>query len=509
MSERAPLVLLPYQQRWVADKSQVKVCEKSRRVGLSWAEAADDTLTASEAGGQDVWYIGYNKEMAQEFIRDCADWARQYQLAASAVEEEVLRDEDKDILTFVIKFASGHRITALSSRPSNLRGKQGIVVIDEAAFHDDLPGLIKAAMALLMWGGKVRIVSTHDGDQNPFNELILECRARKRPYSVHRIEFKAALAEGLYRRICLTTGQAWSQDAEAKWAADLYAFYGEDAAEELDVIPASGEGAFLTRAMIEACMREDIPVLRVSQPDEFAELRPHLREAEMRDWLTEHVATAMAGLDANLMHFVGSDFARSGDVSALWVVAERRDLGLHTPFVLEMRNIPFDQQRQALFYLLDRLPKLGGAALDARGNGQYLAEVTMQRYGATRVHQVMLTVDWYRSHMPRLRAHLEDRTLSVPRDADVLADLRSIKKERGIAKVPDNVRIRGTDGRERHGDTAIAAALAVYAVAEIAAAPIEYMGAPDRTSRWDGVAQRRDFDRPPSDERVHQPEGAW
>ena len=25
---------------------------------------------------------------------------------------------------------------------------------DEAAFHDDLPGLIKAAMALLIWGGE-------------------------------------------------------------------------------------------------------------------------------------------------------------------------------------------------------------------------------------------------------------------------------------------------------------------------------------------------------------------
>ena len=29
-------VLLPYQQAWAADKSQVKVVEKSRRIGLSW-----------------------------------------------------------------------------------------------------------------------------------------------------------------------------------------------------------------------------------------------------------------------------------------------------------------------------------------------------------------------------------------------------------------------------------------------------------------------------------------
>jgi len=37
----SPAVLLPYQQAWIADKSQLKVAEKSRRIGLTWAEAAD------------------------------------------------------------------------------------------------------------------------------------------------------------------------------------------------------------------------------------------------------------------------------------------------------------------------------------------------------------------------------------------------------------------------------------------------------------------------------------
>ena len=69
----APTVLLPYQQDWIADQAAVKVCEKSRRVGLSWAEAADAALTGAadrSAGGDDTWYIGYNQDMAKEFIRD-------------------------------------------------------------------------------------------------------------------------------------------------------------------------------------------------------------------------------------------------------------------------------------------------------------------------------------------------------------------------------------------------------------------------------------------------------
>lgn len=147
-------VLLPYQMDWINDPAQVRVYEKSRRIGISWSTAAEAALIAAAASGMDVWYIGYNKDMAEEFIRDSADWIKHYQLVADAVAEEVIKDGDKDILTFVIRCASGHRITALSSRPSNLRGKQGYVIIDEAAFHEQLDELIKAAIALLMWGGQ-------------------------------------------------------------------------------------------------------------------------------------------------------------------------------------------------------------------------------------------------------------------------------------------------------------------------------------------------------------------
>lgn len=473
----APTVLLPYQQDWIADQAAVKVCEKSRRVGLSWAEAADAALTGAadrSAGGDDTWYIGYNQDMAKEFIRDVGFWAKHYQLAAGEMEEEVIKDEDKDILTFVIKFASGFRVTALSSRPSNLRGKQGRVVIDEAAFHDDLQGLIKAAMALLMWGGKVRIVSTHDGDGNPFNELVLDCRAKKVPYSLHRIEFKAAVAQGLFRRICLSTGREWTPEAEAAWVAEMYAFYGDHAAEELDVIPSSGSGAYLTRAQIEACMAEAIPVLRLALPDGFSLLAAHLREAEVQDWCEQQLLPHLLALDPQQDHFFGEDFARSGDLTAIWPLAQTKTLDLVTPFVVELRNVPFEQQKQILFYLVARLPRFRAGAMDARGNGQYLAEVAMQKFGPTRIAQVMLSTEWYRDNMPPFKAAIEDRSLVLPKDADILADLRTVRMEKGVAKVPDNARMRGSDGRDRHGDTAIALVMATYAVFQMEPAPIEF-----------------------------------
>lgn len=479
-----PAVLLPYQQDWVADQSPVKVGEKSRRVGFTWAEAGDGALIAGAmpgAGGMDCWYVGYNQDMAKEFIRDVADWARQYNLVASEVEEEYLKDEDKDILTFVVKFASGFRVTALSSRPSNLRGKQGVVIIDEAAFHDQLAELLKAAFALLIWGGKVRIISTHNGTDNPFNELVLDIRAGKKPYSLHRVEFKAAVAQGLYQRICLVQGKPWTPEAEAVWVRELYEFYGESASEELDVIPRSGGGAWLTRALIESAMQEGVPVFRLAKPDDFTQLPAHIREAEIRDWCEEHLAPILASLDPSQDHFLGEDFARSGDLTDLCPLAQQQNLSLRPPFVAELRNIPFEQQRQIVFYVLDRLPRFRAAAFDARGNGQYLAEVAMQRYGASRVAQVMLSTEWYRDNMPPLKAALEDKTLfGLPKDADLLADLRAVRMEKGVAKVPDNARVRGADGRDRHGDFAVALVMAHFAARTMEPVPIEYQALEQR-----------------------------
>ncbi|MDQ9675708.1 terminase large subunit domain-containing protein, partial [Serratia marcescens] len=125
----------------------LKIAEKSRRTGITWAEAADASLTAAKAksaGGTNHFYVGSNKEMARECIDAAALWAKAYDLAAEDVCEEVLKDDDKDILTFVIYFSSGFKVQALSSNPSNLRGMQGNVTIDEAAFHDRLAEVLKA-----------------------------------------------------------------------------------------------------------------------------------------------------------------------------------------------------------------------------------------------------------------------------------------------------------------------------------------------------------------------------
>ena len=189
-------LLLTYQQKTLGrlmSGVSLLVVEKSRRIGLTWAVAAYAALSAgsqASAGGDNCWYMGYDMEMAREFIETCAMWARAFGLAAEEVDEEVLDDGDgKMVQAFRIRFSSGFKIVALPSVPRAIRGKQGKVLIDEAAFHKNIGETLKAAIALLMWGGQVVVWSTHDGVDNPFNVLIDDIRAGRRKGEVLTIDF--------------------------------------------------------------------------------------------------------------------------------------------------------------------------------------------------------------------------------------------------------------------------------------------------------------------------------
>ncbi|SDA18150.1 Mu-like prophage FluMu protein gp28 [Pseudomonas sp. NFPP10] len=466
-----PAVLLEYQKNWIGIRAPLKVGEKSRRIGLTWAEAADNVLVAAsskEAGGQTVYYLGYNQDMTVEYIQACGMWARAYDYAASEIEEGIWPDEDpdKNIKTYTITFPSGLRIVALTSRPSNLRGRQGVVVIDEAAFHQDLAELLKAALALLIWGGEVHVISTHDGTENAFNELINDIRAGKRKGELFRCEFRDAVADGLYQRVCLRKGIEYKAEEEAAWVQDVYDFYGDAAEEELDCVPSQGGGAFLSMALVEQRSNRNVQVLRLNCPQGYETLDAHVRQVECLEWCEEHLKPLLEAIPKDVQSHYGMDFARTGDLSVIWPQVKEQDLRKRVVFVIELRNTPFAQQEQILFYMADRLPNLLKGAHDARGNGSQIAESAAVRYGFNRIERVMLTEGWYREHTPPFKAALEDGTLyDIPADKDVSSDLRAFRMVRGVARIPDK---RTNDkgeksGGKRHGDAGIAALLADFA----------------------------------------------
>jgi phage FluMu gp28-like protein len=471
-----PKVLLPYQARTVSllDSScPVLFVEKSRRVGLTWGLAAYAALRAGrqkKAGGMDVMYISYSREMTREFIDACAMWARAFDVAAGEVEETLFDqdDADKAINAFRIKFASGFEIMALSSAPRGLRGKQGVIIIDEAAFVDSLAELLKAALAFLMWGGQVVVCSTHDGVDNEFNAKIQDILAERSKYKHLRIDFDQALNEGLYQRICLVTGREWSAAAEAAWRQDIIDFYGDGADEELFCVPSMSSGSWLPAPLIEARMVVQTPVLRLELPPDYM-FRNRVEQASLMAPFLEELRAQLAALDLTPQFAFGFDFARVADLTAGSLMAIEQRLKRREVLAFELRNVPGVEQKLIVRTIFQHLRgRMIGAAFDATGMGWTVAEDLGREFGlredpegAGLVIAVKFSEEWYRLNMPPLKAAIEDDKLDLIADAEHLGDLRAVKLVRGIARVP--ALREGTTGKKRHGDHAIAVALAHWA----------------------------------------------
>lgn len=514
-----PAVLLPYQQfalETLEDRlTRVLFVEKSRRIGLTWGLAAYAVLRAAReksAGGMDAMYISYSREMTLEFVDACAMWARAFALAAGAVGEFLFDDANPDdpadtrkIQAFRIRFTSGFEIVALSSAPRTLRGKQGIVIIDEAAFVDSLKEVLKAALAFLMWGGQVIVCSTHNGAENAFNEEIQDILAGRSNYSHLRIDFDQALQDGLYQRICLVTGDTWSPEAEAAWRQSIIDFYRDGADEELFCIPTQGSGAWLSGPLIESRMTADAPILRWELPGDFLQ-RPQGEQDGMVKAFLFDLDRMLDRLDGERLHGVGFDFARVADLSVLWLLSLDKTTRRVTVGVVEMRRIPHREQARVTMRSIERMPHFLGGAFDATGAGEFVAEEAVRKYGAAPkeagggggcIAALKLSADWYRTEMPPLKAAFEDGMIAIPRDDEILADLRLVKVIKGVPRVPD-VRT-GEKGKRRHGDAAIALALAYYAtrmrVEQYGYMPVHEIGGGERNP-WDlrDVGQSRALD---------------
>lgn len=473
-------VLMSHQADWIRQIHgyDLNIAEKGRRTGITFATALDDTITASstrKAGGDNAYYIGDTKEKGLEYIGYCAHMAK---VMASAMAEgwegiEVFLFEDqledgssKNITAYRIRFASGFQIVALSSNPANIRGLQGIVNIDEAAFHQQVRAVIEACLALIIWGGKIRIISTHNTVKSPFNELVRDSRAGLYAFKVFRVTFDDAVANGLFERVCLVKGWTPSPENKKAWYEKVRGAYGANKAamlEELDGIPREGDGVAIPSIYIERCMREERPVLRLRLDNEFALRDEEYRRSWCSDWIRRNLEPLRELLDHNLEHHFGLDYARHFDFSVTGPLATAQNLMRICPFIIEMLNVPTRQQEQVLWYMIDMLPKFQGGAMDATGNGATLAEYTADKYGHHRIHQVKLNDAWYRDNMGSFQDAFADGMIDVPRDVDIRNDIRALELINGVIKLPAIKQQDSKDkGAKRHGDGAIMLAMAWF-----------------------------------------------
>lgn len=483
-------ILMAHQADWLSIHAQIKLCEKGRRTGITFAEALDSVITAASrkaSGGMDVFYVGDTKEKGLEFIGYCAKFSRVMAEAqasgVSEIEEFLFEDQDesgntRQINAYRIRYASGFKIVALSSNPANLRGLQGKVIIDEAAFHRDVSAVLDAATALLIWGGRIVVISSHNGKSNPFNQMVNDIREGRYgdTAEVYKATFDDAVANGLYERKCMMTGEVATVEGKEAWYKQIRNAYGPRKAqmhEELDAIPRDGNGVCIPGVWIEDAMRAGRTVLRLALDDDFTLQSLARREAYVEDWIERYLAPLVQDLTPELRHYLGMDYARHRDFSIICPMSVDQARHRDVPFVVEMHKVPYRQQKQILFYILRRLPRFASAALDATGSGETLAEEAADEFGHDRVLQVKLSRAWYGAWMPKFIQLFEDGAITLPKDDSLQQDVRSIETVEGIPMI---MKARSQDLKDpelyRHGDFAGAGSLANFATLESAAGPV-------------------------------------
>ena len=68
---------LPYQYDWITDPRPLKIAEKSRQIGITFADAYHSVRIASNKGARyDVFVSSRDKFQAKLYIEDCKNWGQ-------------------------------------------------------------------------------------------------------------------------------------------------------------------------------------------------------------------------------------------------------------------------------------------------------------------------------------------------------------------------------------------------------------------------------------------------
>lgn len=421
---------LPYQIAWLEDTSQIKLYEKSRRIGLTYVQAFEDVLDAGIYGKFDVWFSSNNETNAREYI----DYVKKFAIALSVAisidgDTELLKNEDAQ--TFVVRFSNGKKITGLSSSPNQLHGKGGKIVLDEFARRDNEIDVWEAASpAALVWGHPVRIISTHRGKQSVFYKFIKQLKRRELDWSHHKTTFTEAVHQGLadkaLKKRCTILEKENYINSIRKSVGNSTIWNQQFQCEPMDE-----NETFLTYTVLEKAGRAELLTL-----------------------------TELAKAGGEL--YGGLDVGRKKNFSVLWIKEKITDSLYITRYIMEIQGTDFPRQEKIFSEVIDTLPNLRRVCIDSTGMGIGLTDYLQGTFGLSRIEGVHFTAQNKEVMAFRMKKIIEDGSYFIPSDVKIYDDFQLIKQ---TITTTGNIRLQAGTLEDSHGDYFWASALACEAAA--------------------------------------------
>ena len=393
---------LPYQIKWLRDKAQIKIWEKSRRIGATYTQAYEDVsdiITRYEyTPGRPVtrvYFASKDEDAGKEYIEYCLKYAKVWNVLATDLGMQII-DEKDGVRARILEFANGGKIIALSSAPTAFNSKGGKIVWDEAALHKDQRSMWSGAQpAAVVWGYPIRILSTHKGKSTLFYKFVKNTKAGKTGWSLHRVTIKDAVADGLYDKVI---GRPTTQDERDAYVENIRKSCQSDDIFEEDYMANAVDAttAFITYDEISLCEAEDV-------------LRPFT-----------YLETCNNPL------FLGWDIGRTKDLSVIPIL-ELVAPYLYLRFLQEFEKTKYRVQMQFLDMCM-RLRTMRRGCIDQTGMGLPLTEFAQDTHGKYRVEGVTFTNSSKEMLAVGTRQIIEDRHIIVPEHEVLKNSIHSIKK---------------------------------------------------------------------------------
>jgi phage FluMu gp28-like protein len=422
--------LLPYQKKWLTDKSRFKIGMFARQTGKTFINTLELVLDSIESKKR--WVILSRGERQAKEAMDTGVKVHLDALKQSFDFFEYAFDFNSKALEVVLP--NGSRITALPANPDTARGFSASVLLDEFAFHADSHKIWRALFPVISAGHKLRIVSTPNGKSGKFYELMT---GNDPVWSRHLVNIYQAVEQGLDRNIdelkeAINDPDAWATEYELQWLDSASAWLDYD---------------LIASAETPNCLGES------QNPDNS--------------------------------HYLGWDVARRRDLSVIIALEKVGDV-FWVRDVSAMRRASFGSQIERFNYLL-RERAVKRSAIDQTGMGEVLVEQLKQRHGS-RVEGVLFTSNVKQDLATNLKQAFESRRIRIPIDREFRDSLHSIKKTTTSA---GNFRFDAERSESTgHGDYFWALALALHA-ADRGGCEVNTFGV--TTSKLLGYQDRSDF----------------
>ncbi|GAB4287274.1 MAG: terminase family protein [Ignavibacteriaceae bacterium] len=486
---------LSYQQRWITDPHQISIRDKSRRTGGTQTVAFEALLWAFETDmpDRDIWFTSADKKAAEEFILAVKKWAKIFNLVSETMGEQLINpeDEDKFYLKYEIRIPLGNgefiRVNALSSNVNSFHGKQGFMIVDEMARHKDQVAVWEGAFPATLWGYPLRIISTQNG-KGLFWKLCEDCKKGKHPnWGYHHTDIYEAVEDGLYDKI---KGRPTTKEERQQWIDEIHKnCLTESVWNQQFLCRAEDENeAFLPYELIYSVHDNSILLQQNILPIKWNGEKDGIiygPEDNKSKWVHETIRLFKEWWlkqEFNQL-LIGVDVARSKHLTVFWI-ADKNDIKIKvTRLIIELQAMPYWVQFEIGRALFSH-NKVRRVCVDKTGKGENLFEDWYFEFGSI-IEGVGFTNSVKEKMAERFKASFEDKTIRIPEDTILSADLHSVRKETtaaGNVRLAVNTEVDEEGNEIGHADRFWAGALMEHAD-EVNTGPVHVISGRYRESK--------------------------